>query len=172
MINMKKQHSQKGVSLVEILFVLMIAAVVTTIAIQFYAQTRSNHRVSQALTLIQQITKAGHEWLQTPGAVDGSGDQYPADFSQLPSNPLVAFKNQGLLPCENNSCQINPWGGPVTVNANASNPQYLSISLSLLPKSDCARLKESMKNYAPENIEAQNDCTSDGVGAYVYQISL
>lgn len=169
---MKNPPTQNGVSLIEILFVLMIVSIITTIAIQFYAQTLSSRRVSQALTLIQQINKAGQEWLQTPGAVNGSGDQYPANFGQLPSDPLIAFKNQGLLPCENNSCQMNPWGGPVSVIANAANPQFLSISLSLLPKSDCARLKESMKNYAPENLEAQNSCIYDGVGAYVYQISL
>lgn len=169
---MKCNHWQKGISLIEILFVVMIVAVITTMAIQFYAQSVSSTRVSQALTLIQEINKASREWLQTPGAIDGSGDQYPADFSQLPPNPLSAFKTQGLLPCENNSCQTNPWGGPVSIAANANNPQFMTITLSLLPKSDCARLQESMKNYAPENLQSQNACTSDGVGAYVYQISL
>lgn len=169
---MECRHTQNGISLIEILFVLMIVAVIATMAIQFYTQSVSSNRVAQALTLIQEINKAGREWLQTPGATEESGDQYPANFSQLPSNPLQAFKEKGLLPCENNSCQTNPWGGGVAIAANANNPQFMSISLSLLPKNDCARLQESMKNYAPENLESQNTCSSDGVGAYVYQISL
>lgn len=169
---MKCTHSQKGISLIEILFVVIIVAVIATMAIQFYAQSVSSSRVSQALALIQEINKAGKEWLQTPGVVDGVGDKYPTDFSQLPINPLTAFKNQGLLPCENNSCQIDPWGGAVTVFANTNNSQFMTISLYTLPQKDCARMQESMKNYAPETLKTQNVCTADGMGTYIYQISL
>ena len=63
---MKIGRRQQGISLLEILLVLTIAAVIVSAAINYYSQTLTSTRVSQAASLIQQINKAGYEWLQIP----------------------------------------------------------------------------------------------------------
>ena len=162
---MKTQQQQQGISLLEILLVLAIAAIIVSIAISYYTQTLITTRVSQAASLIEQINKAGYEWRQIP---DANG-VYPANFTGLSIGGLNALTAYGLLPCENQSCFTNPWGGATMVTADR-NPQYMLIKMTGVPVSDCMRLREQMKNIAPAISGQQNACL--GSQTVNYQIYL
>lgn len=163
---------QQGVSLLELLLVVLGAAAIVSGAVMYFGQTMSGSRVSQAANLIEQINKAGHEWLQM---ADENG-VYPTDFSNLSKNPLDGnslhlFVQQDLVPCENNSCFQNPWGGSTMVSVDPGYPQYMLITLSQLPAADCQHLRQQMKNIAPEEPINQNSCQA-ATGSTTYQIYL
>ena len=168
---MRRQH-QHGVSLLELLLVVLGAAAIVSGAVMYFGQTMTGSRVSQAATLIEQINKAGHEWLQL---ADENG-VYPANFSNLTRNPLNGnslnlFVEKDLIPCENSSCFQNPWGGSTMVVADPNYPQYMLITLSQLPATDCEHLREQMKNIAPTEPVNQNSCRKE-TRSTTYQIYL
>ncbi len=107
---MKTSKRQCGISLLEILLVVIIAAVIISGAVNYYSQTSISSHVSQATNLIEQINKAGYEWRQ----IANSEGVYPADFSGLNGgaggNGLWLLTQDELIPCENQSCFHNPWG--------------------------------------------------------------
>ncbi len=165
-----KFKNQYGISLLEVLLVVLIAAAIVSGAVAYYSQTMTGSRVSQAANQLQSINKAGYEWLQIP---DASG-QYPQNFSGISSdNGLDDFTTAGLISCENKSCYTNPWGGTVVVSSDPSSPQYMLITVASLPETDCKRLVQQMVNIAPAGPEKQNSCSSvSGKSVYQYQIYL
>jgi type II secretory pathway pseudopilin PulG len=168
-----RAQRHKGISLLETLLVLVVAAVIVTGSVMYYSHAVATSRVAQASTLIQQINKAGYEWLQIPNSTLNPSTLYPKDFSSLANvdNGLTYFNDAKLLPCENNSCFTNPWGGTVTATVTANYPQYMLIVLTKLPDSDCALLRQQLVNIAPQNVTSQNICTSSK-GVSTYQVYL
>lgn len=162
---MKSTH---GVSLIEILLVLAIAATIVAGCLMYYSQTVLATKTAQTVSLIESINKAGYEWLQMP---DENGSK--ADFSNLTLNELA---DHHLLSCENQSCSVNPWGGSVTVGPNDKNPKMMEIIIKNISSQACSRLTEHMKNIAPQNslLEQQNYCETDATAnnAINYHVSL
>jgi len=157
-------NQQRGISLLEILLVVLVAAVIVSAAVIYYAQTLRGSRVAQAVNFLQQVSKAGHEWLQIPNSVG----QYPADFSGLSGlGDLVSLQ---LLPCENSSCYKNSWGGTNTLTVDG-NSQYMRVTLSLLPVADCSLLQQQMQNIVTQGLSQQNYCQAAS-GATTYQVYL
>lgn len=166
-----KVRYQRGITLLEILLVLTIAAVIISCAIAYFGRAMSANKVSQAVDLIQQINKAGYEWLQIPD----SNNQYQQDFTHLNknNNGLNNLIDLNLISCANKSCFTNAWGGSVTVLP--SNPaKYMLIQLDNLSMGDCANLIQAMQNIAPSDsqIKNQNSCSNSSNGGQLYQVSL
>lgn len=173
---MKTQQYQRGISLLEILLVVLVAAGIVSAAITYYSQTMRNSKVSETVNFIQQVNKAGYEWLQILGADPRYPSQYPSDFSGLSTAPnqngLQYFVNAQLISCENNSCFKNPWGGFNSVTVG-SNPKYMLITIFGITKADCALLQQQMQNIAPQGLPQQNYCQNLLGGEYVnYSVSL
>ncbi len=160
--------SIRGISLIEILLVVAIAATIVAGAIMYYSQTLLGSKAAQTITLIESINKAGYEWLQLP---DSNGSK--SDFAGLSLNELIVHH---LLPCENQSCSTNPWGGAVTVGPNAKNPKLMEITIKDISMQACSRLVENMQNIAPQNsqLDKQNYCETDATAgnALNYHVSL
>lgn len=162
-----KTRVQKGISLLEVLLVVLVAAGIVSGAITYYSQTLRASRVSQATSFLQQVTQASREWLQIPNGIG----QYPKDFTGL-TNGLTDLVNQQLLPCENNSCTNNSWGGQNTADGQAS-PPYLKVTIGQIPAADCALLQQEMANIAPSGPSSQNYCqTILGSHTANYQVYL
>lgn len=171
---MQVRQRQQGISLLEILLVLVVAAIIVCAAVAYFSQTLSNTHVSQAVDLIRQINKAGGEWRQIPGA----NAQYPQDYTSLVSggaNGLDTLVNAQLISCPNHSCYDTPWGAnTVMLTVDSAHAQYMLLTFSRVPSSDCARLKEQMKNMAvaTDNSVSQNVCiagsSQDTVNYQVY----
>ncbi len=114
-----RANNQQGISLLEVLLVLLIAATIVAAAVTYYSQTMRSDKVSQTVNFIQQINKAGYEWLQIPEKISGN---YHADFTNLTAsnaNGINAFIELGLMTCENDSCLTNAWGGKNLVVAGS-----------------------------------------------------
>jgi len=160
---------QKGISLLEVLLVVAVAAAIVSAAIFYYSQTILYTHVSQATNLIQEINKAGYEWLK----IQDDNGKYKTNFSTLGTaaqaggNGLKELVNLDLVPCTNNSCYTNPWGGEVLVEADAD-ANYMLITLSALPQSDCMRLQAQMADMVPTQ---ENTCTSSS-SLFDYQVAL
>lgn len=162
-----KIRAQQGISLLELLLVVLVAAGIVSAAVTYYSQTLRASRVSQAVNFLQQVTQASHEWLQIP---DPTG-QYPADFSSL-TNGLADLVSQQLLPCENNSCYQNSWGGTNAANGTADS-KYIQVVISQIPTADCALLQQAMVNIAPAGPSQQNYCQNNsGSHTTNYQVYL
>ncbi len=167
--NFLMKKTPLGISLLEILMVLAIATVIISTAVDFYVQSTQSTKVSAAANLIEQINKAGHEWLKIPNA----NGVYPRDFSGLNTAPdgngLSLFIDKDLIPCANQSCLTNPWGGQTTVISD-SNSQYMLVQMTNVSKKACALLREQLKQTAPDMPGQQNACI--GNDKPTYQIYL
>jgi Tfp pilus assembly protein PilV len=158
---------QQGITLLEVLLVVCIAAVIVTAAVSYYSQTMRYTRVANTVNFLQQVNKAGHEWLQIPN----QSGVYPADFSGLGNGDgLQILVNQQLLSCPNNSCSNNAWGGTNAIYATT--PQYIMIVLTKITTGDCQLLQNQMQNSVPQGIQHQNYCQPSNSSSTSYQVYL
>lgn len=170
----KTDRSQQGITLLEILLVLAIAAIIVTGAVSYYSQTMRYTHVTETVNFLQQVNKAGHEWLQIPN----ESGVYPTDFTGLGGgNGLQILVNKQLLSCPNNSCYTNTWGGSNTIDSTY--PQYMTLILTKIPNGDCLLLQKEMQNVVAGDSGAghgplipQNTCQPANGGLSSYQVLL
>lgn len=130
-------QSQKGLSVLEVLFSLAIMSVIFAIVINYYyKQNKFYVEVSKAATQIQQLASLSYEW-QTA--------QSQTDFSGI---SLTTLQNAGLLPEKDKYSQIDPWGGMIDISKDDDDSKYVKITLAKVPKEQCANLMNRMAQTA------------------------
>lgn len=144
---MKKfAKSVSGVTLLEIMLVLAIAAMIIVMSVRYYQSATSNQQANQALQIIQGITAAAD------GLAQGSGSYATANVSTNTIMPLMPSQNMTA-----------PWGGQITVsNAAASSYQ---VSLDATPPQVCLLLTSRMASNSKYNITSSCGATA---AAFVY----
>lgn len=140
---MLTRSKQRGVSIVEALLVITIGITIIAMSVRFITQNSFTAKVTQASTLIQQLTDASYQWLQAQNQIDfaGSGDEQAISLQKLSDTGLINFS------CEDNApCRKNPWGGELTVTPYDQDQQYVAITLTGVPKTACLNLTNRMQN--------------------------
>ena len=125
---MKKfKSSMLGVTLLEIMLVLAIAAMIIVMSIRYYQSAGTSNQANAVLQQIQAITAMADNLAQTNGS-----------YSQISSGTL-----KPLLP--GNSFTA-PWGGAITI----SNPTTISydVSIASTPGAVCTLILNRLKNNA------------------------
>lgn len=123
---MKRTYkSMMGVTLLEIMLVLAIAALVIVMSIRFYQSASSSQKVNSMISLTQGIVAAGENYFNANGS----------------SYNNVATGITTYLP--GNIVPNSPWGSKITIGGNAN---ILTISLTTaIPTNDCTPVINILK---------------------------
>ena len=130
--------STVGVTLLEIMLVLAIAAMVIVMSIRYYSQASSNQRITSYADMLTGIMSAGQSWVQ-------GGNTYSSI-----SNANVQVYMPG------NTIPVSPWGSTITVTGSANT---IVVTLSAAPSAtDCTKLTTLLQPN--KSISLNSSCTT------------
>ena len=135
----------KGFSLIEMIFVIVVAAMIALLAIRYFAASRLNLKVTAAVSQIQQITDASYLWLNTHAQLDFTG-------SNVPNGVSISMGNLVDTECLSTNYAQDPWGGTITVQADPNAPTLVLITLPGATLKACNNLKQRLANKAQSQI--------------------
>lgn len=134
----RSSKSMLGVTLLEIMLVLAIAAMVIVMSIRYYQSASTNQKINVTLNNLTGIIAAGESYLAANGT-----------FDTISSTAL-----QPYLP--GNSMPNSGWGGAMSVD-KISATSY-RISMPAPPTPDCTRLKALITTN--QKVTAAADCST------------
>ena len=105
-----------GVTLLEIMLVLAIAAMIVVMSVKYYQTATAQEQINTSMDEIQAIAVAADNMEQATGSYSGVGTN-SGFTSLLPSKAL-----------------ITPWGAKITVSGSASS---YTVSFATMPSSTC-----------------------------------
>ena len=122
---MKKISRIVGVTLLEVMLVLAVAAMIIVMSVRYYQTSTYNQQTNTALSAIQAITASADSLAQGTGS-----------YTTVVSQTNIA----NLLPSSMvNGTTINsPWGGTITIGAGSG--QTYTVSFTSTPKTICTAL--------------------------------
>jgi len=123
-----------GYSLIELMLALAIVSVLLVIATRYYSTTSSAQKVNSAANMLQVVINASEDFKNSTNSYAG-----------ITIDKLV---DQGLIPqsfSTKTNTNINPWGGTITADAGADNQNFITMTLTHVPKADCKNLTEIMQ---------------------------
>lgn len=138
-----------GVTLLEIMLVLAVAAMIIIMSVKFYQSATSNQQTNAMLSMIQGVTAAADSLAQGTGSYTGGG--------------VTTATVQNLMP---NNSMTTPWGGAVTIGAAGANTYPVTISAT--PVSVCFQLKSRLASNTKYTGVAANTCAAVGNFTYTY----
>jgi prepilin-type N-terminal cleavage/methylation domain-containing protein len=141
----------KGFSLIEMIFVIVVAAMIALLAVRYFASSRFNLKVTSAVSQIQQITGASYQWLNTHAQLDFTG-------GDVPNGVAISMTELVNTECLGNNYTQDPWGGTIAVNADPSAPTLVKITLPGASLKACNNLKQRLANKAQSQIQT---CTAN-----------
>jgi len=113
--------SALGVTLLEIMLVLAIAAMIIVMSIRYYQSATSSQQANQMLAQIQAISAAADNLAQGTGSYAGGGVSTATVTQLVPEGSMTA-----------------PWGGNITIT-NAAASSY-SVNVTGTPRAVCPLL--------------------------------
>jgi type II secretory pathway pseudopilin PulG len=116
----KLVKSMIGVTLLEIMLVLAIAAMVIVMSVRYYQSASASQQANAVLEQIQAVVAAADSLAQATGSYQDSVDD---------------AKIKPLLP---GGSTTTPWGDPIAVSASA--PNAYSINIGNVPSGVCPLL--------------------------------
>jgi Tfp pilus assembly protein PilE len=122
----RTNKSMMGVTLLEIMLVLAIAALVIVMSIRFYQSASSSQKVNSMLSLVQGITAASENYF------NGNSSSYTG----LDNAAIASYMPNNVMP-------TTPWGGAITV-AGASADTF-TITPTGISASDCLALTNFLR---------------------------
>lgn len=122
----------QGVTLLEIMLVLAVAAMIIVLSIRYYQAANTSQQANAAMQLIQSVTAASDSLSQATGS-----------YSTITTSTLKA-----ILPA---SGMAAPWGGAVTVTGTATT---ITLTLPAVPSGVCAILTQNVKANANYTLSA------------------
>jgi Tfp pilus assembly major pilin PilA len=117
-------RSMLGVTLLEIMLVLAIAAMVIVMSIRYYQSASNNQKIATGLNTITGIVAAAESVLSTKG-----------DLSTI-SADITSYLPGGKVP-------TSPWGGTITIANGGSSSYTIKMNIS---SSACAQFVALVTN--------------------------
>ena len=140
---MKRSHKlSSGVTLLEIMLVLAIAAMVIVMSIRYYQSAQQSQQSNTLMEQIQAISAAADSLAQ--------GSDYTAVSTTALTNVLG-----------NASRMIDPWGSAITVTAQA--PTTYAMSIPAVPSGPCTSVKAQLLSNT--RFTAVSACAAVGASA-------
>jgi Tfp pilus assembly major pilin PilA len=121
----KSSRTLLGVTLLEIMLVLAIAAMVIVMSIRYYQSASNNQKVASLLNSITGIVAAGEGLLGTTGSLGTA------------NAGLQAYLPGAAMPS-------SPWGGPISITNQAANTY--TINVPSVPGSVCTQIIGLLSN--------------------------
>jgi type II secretory pathway pseudopilin PulG len=140
---MKRFHkSMLGVTLLEIMLVLAIAAMIIVMSVRYYQAAQANQQANSALEMAQGIAAAAD------GLAQGTGTYSAITSSQIKT----------LMP---NQSMMSPWGTAVTFTQTGSNTY--TVEFAETPGPVCAQLASRLACSATNS--KYSSCSTCGTSA-------
>ncbi len=146
---MKSLKSMLGVTLLEIMLVLAIAAMIIVMSIRYYQSAVSSQQVNTIMQQIQAITAAAD------GIAQANGGTYNG------TTPVSNATLAQLLPAM--SVNTTPWGTSIRVTPSTSS---YTVDLGAMPSAVCAALLPRLNSNNHYN--AASGCTTGADFSYTY----
>lgn len=115
-----------GVTLLEIMLVLAVAAMIIVMSVRYYQSATSSQQATAALQQIQAVTAAADTLAQGSKAYAGVTNQAVANLINN-GNPMTTV-----------------WGGVITIGT-ATATTY-PVTITLMPQAICTRLREQLSS--------------------------
>ena len=149
---MKKfSKSVLGVTLLEIMLVLAIAAMVIVMSVRYYQSATASQQANSALQLIQGIAAAADGLAQGKGSYSG----------EVTTASITALMPGGIMKA--------PWGGVISITGSSASTY--SISIASMPAAVCSQVKSRLEgNPKYKNIATCG--TSAAAFTYTYDATL
>ncbi|HEX4046143.1 MAG TPA: hypothetical protein VHZ76_10820 [Gammaproteobacteria bacterium] len=151
---MQKMKRLSGVTLLEVLLVLAIAAMIIVMSVRYYQSASTSQQANTVLAQIQSITAAMDSLAQAGASYSNIFDSTIAPL--LPAN--------GLRP---------PWGGtPITVSGKGGK---FTVTIPLMPAGVCSIVKTYLDQNPHFKVEADDNATACSTKAnfvYTYTSSI
>ncbi|MGB6977089.1 MAG: type 4 pilus major pilin [Gammaproteobacteria bacterium] len=148
---MLKQYYQRGITLLELMFSLVIVLMVLVVAARYYETVRTAHRVNEAVSMVHVIYTASEGWLQNNLDLSEASMQNFVNNNSVPNN-FVTSNN------------VNPWGGDIKIAIDKSKPMVINITMSNVPLNDCRnllqKLRQKMTDVIP-SVSAGGSCENN-----------
>lgn len=138
-------RSNLGVTLLEVMLVLAIAAMIIVMSVRYYQSASASQQANSTLNQIQAITAIADGMAQSTGTY---------------SNVNTA-NVQALMP---NNIMTTAWGGDITI---APGQSTYSVTISKTPGSVCAQIQPKL-NANPRYSPANCSLTEAGPLTYTY----
>lgn len=127
-MNKRSLRAMLGVTLLEIMLVLAIAAMVIVMSIRYYQQASSNQRVNAGVDIITGFVAAGESYLNAIGT-----------YSSVSASKLSPYLPNGTLPA-------SPWGGTITITSSTATT--FTITISGINSNDCTKMNNLLINQS------------------------
>lgn len=148
----RSTKSMLGVTLLEIMLVLAIAAMIIVMSVRYYQSAQANQQANAVLSEIQAITASADALAQGTGSYAG-----------LTTDTVIPMLPSSVI----HGGTINtPWGGTITVTGKSSNTY--EVSLTAMPASVCSSLKAQLQANSKFTGVTNNTCTAGANATFTY----
>ncbi len=134
--------SARGVTLLEIMLVLAIAAMVVVMSIRYYQTASLNQKVASTMNNIVGVVAAGESYFSATNSASG-----------ISSTTLAPYMPGSAMP---NSA----WGGLMTATGSASVTNQFTIDVPNVPAAGCSQIKNLLSSNSKLSTSAA--CTTAG----------
>ncbi|MCH9770774.1 MAG: hypothetical protein K0U12_07850 [Gammaproteobacteria bacterium] len=140
------QFRQRGVSILEALLFITIAAIILALATRYAATALRNLHEQRAIRQIQHLTDVSYEWLSNQKQMNFSCEDSSTGCKAIGNTELT---EAGLISAND---LIDPWGGNITIKPG-NNPKYVQITLGSLPQKSCLGLTQQLLTVTKTTIQ-------------------
>jgi len=130
-----------GVTLLEIMLVLAIAAMVIVMSLRYYQSAVTNQKVITTMNNVTAIVAVGEGYLATNGT-----------FTGITSTNIAPYMPGGTMP-------TSGWGGAMSIASGATDTTY-SINIPNIPPGVCAHLDGLLKQSGKAKMNSLTACTA------------
>lgn len=141
----KTMKSMLGVTLLEIMLVLAIAAMVIVMSVRYYQTATQSQQANAVLQMLQGVTAAAD------GLAQGSGT-----YSSVSSDDIASLMPGGNLNL--------PWGGVVTIDSFSSDGYNVSVAGTDAQTGICVQIKSRLAG----NPKYVDPTCAEGTLTYTY----
>lgn len=141
--------SVRGVTLLEIMLVLAIAAMIIVMSIRYYQSSITSQQANTILSQIQSIAAAADTLAQATGTYSGGSVSTATVAPLLPANGLVT-----------------PWGDSISIPSAGTNTY--TVNIPNMPPGVCSIVKANLAANAHFSGMSGNNCSSKGEFSFTY----
>ena len=146
-----KSISTRGVTLLEVMLVLAVAAMIILMSVRYYQSATASQQANAALQQIQGITAAADSLAQASGSYSAGGVSTTSLAPLLPGGTTNAF--------------TTPWGTTITITAVGASSY--TVSLPGTPSGVCPLLTSKLRQNVHYSTVTPATCTTSAA-AVVY----
>jgi len=139
--------SMLGVTLLEIMLVLAIAAMIIVMSVRYYQSANTSQQANNVLSQIQSISAAADSLAQATGSYSGGGVATATIAPLLPANGLTT-----------------PWGSAITMGTATANTY--TVTFPNMPAGVCGIVSSQLKANA--HFSVSTTCPTSGTTSFSY----